>query len=52
MGSAGAAWAFSGCLVVQLGLWRVYLRFFGFGVLWSGCEHFSPEALVFFLGGS
>ena len=44
MGSAGAAWAFSGCLVVRLGLWRVHLRFFGFG-------RFSPEALVF-SGGS
>ena len=50
MGSAGAAWAFSGCLVVGLGLWRVYLRFFGFGVPWSVCGLFSPDALVFFGG--
>ena len=51
MGSAGAAWEFSGCLMVRLGFWRVYSRFFGFGVQWSGCGLFSPEALAFF-GGS
>ena len=50
VGSAGASWAFSGCLVVRLGLWRVYLRFFSFSVPWSGCGLFSPEALVFFGG--
>ena len=51
MGSAGAAWAFSRYLVVRLGLWQVYLRFFGFGVPWSEWGLFSPEAVVFF-GGS
>ena len=51
MGSAGAAWAFSGCLVVQMGLLRVCLRFFGLGVQWSGCGLFSLEALVFLGGG-
>ena len=50
VGSAGAAWAFLGCLVVWLGLWNVYSRFFGFAVPYSGCGLFSPEAKVFFEG--
>ena len=34
--SGGALWC-------SWGLWRVYLRFFGFGVLWSGCRLFPSE---------